>query len=155
MIKTKVSGIQAVKAAIEKEMKKYTDAPSVVVGIRGEAGNVEGEDITMAQLGAIHEFGTPTIPERPWLVPGVAAAEPDINKAAVKFLPTDGPEKTLEKIGVIAQNSAQNYIVDLRTPPNAPSTIAAKKSSNPLVDTGAMLNSVTYLVTTEKLVEGL
>ena len=86
----------------------------------------------MAQLGAIHEFGTPTIPERPFLVPGVELAEPNITKAVIKYLPIDGIEKTLGKVGQIAQASVQNYMVDLRTPPNAPSTIAKKKSSNPL-----------------------
>lgn len=155
MIKTSISGVQSVQDAIAKELKKYTDAPSVVVGIRGEAGKHEGTDITMAQLGAIHEFGTPTIPERPFLVPGVKAAESDITKAVIKFLPKDGMDRTLGLVGQIAQNSVQKYMRDLKTPPNAPSTIAAKKSSNPLIDTGALIGSISYEVTTDGLEEGL
>lgn len=155
MIKTNIKGIQQVQNELAKELKKYKEAPSVVVGIRGEAGTVDGGDITMAQLGAIHEFGTPAIPERPFLVPGVELAEPNITKAVIKYLPNDGIEKTLGKVGQIAQSSVQNYMVDLKTPPNAPSTIAKKKSSNPLIDTGALVGSITYAVTSEPLEEGL
>lgn len=155
MIKTSIKGIQQVQNELAKELKKYKEAPSVVVGIRGDAGMVEGEDITMAQLGAIHEFGTPAIPERPFLVPGVELAEPNITKAVIKYLPIDGIEKTLGKVGQIAQASVQNYMVDLRTPPNAPSTIAKKKSSNPLIDTGALVGSITYAVTAEPIEEGI
>lgn len=35
-------------------------------------------------------------------------------------------------------------IRDINTPPNAPLTIKKKKSSNPLIDTGQMINSVTH-----------
>lgn len=197
MIKTSIKGIQQVQNELAKELKKYKEAPSVVVGIRGEAGTVESGDITMAQLGAIHEFGADVnhpggtsygyksekdaskgkvsflkkgegyaelgvtgphkikIPERAFLRPGVELAVPNITKAVIKFLPIDGIEKTLGKVGQIAQASVQNYMVDLKTPPNAPSTIAKKKSSNPLIDTGALVGSITYAVTSEPLEEGL
>lgn len=150
-----VKNFQPTQAAIAKMAKEFEDMANVLVGIRGEAGNAEGGDITLAQLGAIHEFGAPNIPPRPWLIPGAKSAEKDIEKAVVKFFPEDGPDKTMEKIGLIAQNAIQNYIVELKTPPNAPATIERKNSSNPLIDTGTMLNSVTYVVTKENLVEGL
>ena len=54
------------------------------------------------------------------------------------------PDMILETIGVIAVGKVQQYMTDLRTPPNAHSTIAKKGSSNPLIDTGAMRQSVTH-----------
>lgn len=40
----------------------------------------------------------------------------------------------------------QDYMTDLRTPPNHPVTIANKKSSNPLINTGRLRQSITYKV---------
>jgi len=49
-------------------------------------------------------------------------------------------------IGTNHQGATQRSIIDLRVPPNSPATVAAKKSSNPLVDTGKYVRSITYKV---------
>ena len=49
-----------------------------------------------------------------------------------------------EQLGLLVQAAIQRRVVELRTPPNAPATIKAKKSSNPLIDTGLLLTSVTW-----------
>jgi hypothetical protein len=46
-------------------------------------------------------------------------------------------------------------MVSLQTPGNAASTKRAKGSSNPLIDTGQLLGSITFVVTDEKTEEGL
>lgn len=66
------------------------------------------------------------------------AASPQI---FVKFLRIMGP-----KMAAIFQKT----IVDFREPPNAPSTVAIKGSDNPLIDTGLMRQTLTYLVTKRK-----
>lgn len=55
----------------------------------------------------------------------------------------DALRKAAGEAGVSAIKKA---ITDLDTPPNAPATIAAKGSDNPLIDTSHMRNSVTYVV---------
>jgi len=52
----------------------------------------------------------------------------------------------LETIGGYVVTHVQAYMVDLKTPPNAPSTIRRKGSSNPLIDTGQLKNSITWQV---------
>ena len=52
----------------------------------------------------------------------------------------------LETIGGYVVTQVQAYMVDLKTPPNAPSTIARKGSSNPLIDTGQLKDAITWRV---------
>lgn len=92
------------------------------------------------------------IPARPWLDVGVVAG---VDKYVEAVEDVESIEEALEIIGIEASASVKDYIRDLRTPPNAKSTIAKKKSSNPLIDTGEMLQSVDYTVTSERPEEGL
>ena len=155
MLKTSVKNSAKVRDALAKELQKYSSNKAVLIGIRGDAGTTDDGSMTLATLGAIHEFGTPTIPERSFLRTGVDDAKPDIIGIMESRLAKDGVDKTLGLIGLTAQNAVQSKIVNLRTPANEASTIAAKGSSNPLVDTGGMLGSITYVVTEENIEEGL
>ncbi len=55
-------------------------------------------------------------------------------------------EKALNRMGIFLKSRIQNRIEAVKTPPNAPATIARKKSDNPLIDTGVLLNSINYAV---------
>ena len=96
------------------------------------------------------------IPARPWLIPGVESADSDIIDV-IKNGVSGGLtlDQTMEQIGVIAAGAVQQYMTDLDQPANAASTIRKKKSSNPLIDTGALRASVTYKVTKDKPEEGI
>lgn len=95
---------------------------------------------------------TITIPARPWLEPGVQSQTREyisvIESGASQDLPTVA---ILDKIGVIAQGAVRIFMTELQDPPNAKSTIRKKGSSNPLIDTGALRQSVTYVVHSGKL----
>lgn len=52
----------------------------------------------------------------------------------------------LTKLGILAQGDIQEEITALSSPPNSPVTIALKGSSKPLIDTGAMRQSVTWKI---------
>lgn len=54
--------------------------------------------------------------------------------------------EALNLLGESMKQDIQREIIDLREPPNSPATIAKKGSSNPLVDTGHMGDSVTYKI---------
>lgn len=56
------------------------------------------------------------------------------------------PAVILSRLGAMAQLHVQDEILSLKSPPNAPLTIALKGSSNPLIDTGAMRAAVSYQV---------
>ena len=150
--------MQAAVDQLRKELKAYVGNSHVTIGIHEGAQQPESGDLTMAQLGAVQHFGTEDghIPARRWLDVGVESGTQDIldtiRSAAGRGLPLD---TVMEQVGVVAAGAVQEFITDLRTPPNAPSTITKKGSDNPLIDTGAMRQSVTYALTREKPTEGI
>lgn len=96
------------------------------------------------------------IPARPWLTPGVESATQDvIDTIALGVEKGTNSTQILEQVGAIAAGATQQYMTDLKDPPNAKSTIAKKGSDNPLIDTGALRASVTYKVTGQKPDEGI
>ncbi len=93
------------------------------------------------------------IPARPWLDVGVQSGNEDY----ISIIESHGDDldSALELVGQVAQGKVQEYMTNLTTPPNAQSTIKKKGSSNPLIDTGALRQSVTYTVTNQKPEEGI
>ena len=55
-------------------------------------------------------------------------------------------DRLANQVGAYAAGEVQERITDLREPPNAPRTIEAKGSDNPLIDTGFMQRSVSWEV---------
>ena len=106
--------------------------------------------VPTAAIAVYNEFGSPSknIPERPFFRNGNKKAEKRIihflkNKLTIaeSFILT---EVMVRQIASVHQGEVQDSITKLRDPPNAPSTVKKKKSSNPLIDTGQMRQAVTY-----------
>ena len=126
--------------------------PSVTVGVHGDADDYE-DGATVATIARVHEFGHSGkgIPERSFLRSTI-----DENERRYAAALGDGIErsimgkstvyKELELLGLEVKGDVQQKITDIRTPPNAPSTSAAKGSSNPLIDTGHMRQNITHKV---------
>lgn len=94
-------------------------------------------------------YGGP-IPERPFLANAIrdnkSKYKAAMKKSAKKILRGEESLDTfLNKLGIFAQGHIQTEIKELITPPNSPVTIEAKGSSNPLIDTGEMVKSVTWM----------
>lgn len=152
----KIIDFQLAQQELQREIDKLRRGGFVTVGIHEDTGNHPDAGISNAHLGALLNFGTDRIPPRPWLVPGVESATPDIIDTLATGVESGTPmNQTLEQVGAIAAGAAQVYMTELRDPPNAPSTIAQKGSDNPLIDTGALRASVSYKVTPAKPEEGL
>lgn len=105
---------------------------------------------------------TGSIPARPFLRPGVENSAPMYLKTAEVGIPKvlKGEltmTQILEQIGNIAQVSVQQAIMDVQNPPNAKSTIAKKGSANPLIDSGALHQSIRYVIAEpgDQIEEGL
>ena len=105
-----------------------------------------------------NNFGTRNIPERPFMQNAMrnnrAAYKAAMRASALTIMieVALGSEaavekrKALKRLGVQAQGDIQAEITALRTPPNAPSTIQQKGSSNPLIMSGEMRAAVTFKV---------
>jgi len=97
-----------------------------------------------------NEFGTSRgIPERPFMRNTMRNNRGKYRKAMISeaagiLKGTIAVRIVLAKLGIVAQGDMQQEITSLSSPPNAPSTIRAKGSSNPLIDTGAMRQAVTW-----------
>lgn len=156
MAKVTIIGLQQAKAAMEEALRKFKTTDFITVGIHEDTGNHPDSLLTNAQVGAFNNFGTDKIPARPWLEPGVRSKDDEYNKIITNAA-ADGQtlKQALERVGPVAQAAVQVYMTELKTPPNAASTIAMKGSSNPLIDTGALRQSVNYKVTSTKPTEGL
>lgn len=151
MAKNKITGGKKINKAI-KELEKIAKQKSqVLVGLPKDASPYpDGTSVIM--VGLVHEFGSSDgkIPERSFL-----RAALDENKAELLKFWKDGaakavltleknPEKLLAMIGQMMQAAVQQKIVNVKTPANAISTVVNKKSSNPLIDTGHMRQSIRW-----------
>ena len=135
---------QRIKKQLFKLNKAYT-----LVGIF--SGETREEGLTNAEIAFINEFGTNDghIPERPFMRGWFDSHRKQIEKVAEKFYKQVVDEKmtadmALKRLGEWYTGELKKSITNLKTPPNAPVTIRLKGSSNPLIDTGQMRNSVTH-----------
>lgn len=160
MIKSTISGINDLKNELNKIVNSL-DAPMVTVGIHEDATDPPEGEINMATLGAIQEFGNDHIPERPWLQPGFDSGlreYEEIMADGIDEAITEGVDikESLNQVGVLAIGKVQEYMTNLKTPPNTPQTIKRKRGGdNPLIDDGHMRGSVNYKLQDQKPEEGL
>ena len=123
----------------------------IEVGFFATARYANGTPVT--NVAAWNEFGTVrggvTIPERPFFrqankkMPKIVMP---ILRAHVNPATLTVTRRTAELMGIKMGDTLADSIRSLRHPPNAPTTIKLKGSSNPLIDTGLMLRSVTHKV---------
>lgn len=135
---------------LAKHFKKL-EQDAIAVGIHEDAGKHKKSDgYTVAQIGAINEYGSDgeRIPERSFIRSTLGENQKTYKKHLIKALRRIMSGATgrqfMGRLGQLVQNDIQNKIVSLRTPPNAESTIAKKKTTNPLVDTGQLVNSIKW-----------
>ncbi|WP_148053523.1 hypothetical protein [Pseudomonas brassicacearum] len=154
---------QQVQQALKALAKRLQGPTRVLAGVPKGAGSYE-DGLTIATVAAVNNFGSAdgVIPERPFLGPAIEKGAPQYQRLAEVMIPKIlSGEMTLrtllEQMGNLAEGHIKQEITDLRTPPNAASTIAAKGSDNPLIDTGALRQSIRYVIddTGEQLEEGL
>lgn len=138
------------KGGVEALKKRVKTPGTVDVGII-DAGKHPSGNFTIAEIGFTHEFGTEKIPERSFIRSTIKAKKNVIVTLQKKLLKQimNGSmkvEKALGLVGEVFADEIRKKIVSISSPANAPATIRAKGSSNPLVDTGQLKNSITYEV---------
>lgn len=124
-------------------------ARSIDVGFFETAVYEDGTPV--AGVAAVNEFGSSDgrVPERPAFRQAVNRLEDELGVVLGRAVAASGfniDDAVVERVGLAAQAAVQESITDLRQPPNAPSTVARKGSSNPLVDEGVLRSSVSFEV---------
>ena len=133
---------------INQRLAQSGSGPEVRVGFLEGATYPDGKSVAM--IAAIQEFGGGHVPPRPFFRNMIKAKAPTWGDSIGKMLRAasyDGA-KTMGRMGELIKGQLQQSIVDLTSPPLAPATVARKGFEKPLVDTGNMLNSVDYEVST-------
>lgn len=145
-------------------MMEGLSASRVLVGIPADDAARKPEpgekvDINNATIAYIMENGSAAanIPARPFLIPGVSDARDRIagifrsglQKVAAGLDPDI--DRTLHRVGLVAQASVRNKINTGPLAPLAPATLRARRrrgrtGEKPLIDTGQLKNAVNYVV---------
>jgi hypothetical protein len=144
------------------------NAASVTVGVFGSAGEephdakTEGAagGLTCRDLAEIHEFGLGNVPARSFVrayfdanrerlrdMLGVLMRKA-IERVIKSGAPIDDSIRTsiLTKLGIKMQTEMQARIARGIEPPLDPRTVMRKGSSTPLIDTGQLRSSITFVV---------
>ncbi len=144
-----VSGGAKMDAALLDIARQLGNGKTTVdVGFMGNATEPDGTSVAL--VAALNEFGTGTIPPRPFFRTMIAehASEWPINLAVALKKTNYNAAASLGLVGLRIRDQLRKSIRDLKTPPNAPSTIARKGFDDPLIDTSTMLKSATLKVNT-------
>jgi hypothetical protein len=146
-----------IKTDISKQiLKQLGDMQSkeLLVGIPSKTDQRQDSDEGNAQIAYQNQFGRPAlnIPARPFLDVGIKNAQPQILKALEKGAKNLDVDIALNSAGLLAQSAVRNVI---RTSegfkPLSSKTISVRKEkgfdgTRPLIETGSLLNSITYVV---------
>lgn len=140
-------------------LKNVSKLPKIAVkyGFLDKGSNVYPDGQTTAQVAVWNEYGTEIdgkerVPERPFFRTSWERNNKRYLALIIAYYRSilDGKVKEAEVffdlLGAKASNDLKQDITAFSTPPNAPSTIKRKKSSNPLIDTGRMRAAVTWEV---------
>ncbi|MEO4053378.1 hypothetical protein AAFN87_08050 [Solibacillus sp. CAU 1738] len=140
-------------------MKQIRSNVKALSHLAVEVGVFGSDDAFYAMIAGVHEYGITirkekgsiVIPERSFLRSTFDEKQSVWLEFVRKRIPSlvDGQmdaRQLLELLGTKMVSDIQKKIKDLDDPPNAPSTIAQKGSSSPLIDTGGLRKRITYKV---------
>lgn len=141
-------------ARIAELAKALRARPVVRIGVLGAGGEAR-DDLTQAELAAIHEFGAPraNVPERSFLRATADAKRLEwlaLLERTLRLV-TAGRLDLEAALGIVGQKAVADVVARIRRgagipPPLQPETIQRKGSDRPLVDTGRLVQSITYEV---------
>lgn len=135
-----------IKEALEQKINIAN--PILEVGFFKEAKYSDGKQV--AQVASQNEFGTHSIPPRPFFRNAIAKNSQKWMKFFKKNAKEQPPYKAMGMLGEMIRSDIVQSINQTNTPPNSPLTIKQKGSSKPLVDTGKMRASVSFQVRAKK-----
>ncbi len=136
-----------------ENIKKIFEELSTKAAYVGWLANTASYDdgTSVAEIAAFNEYGTVNIPARPFMKTAVEKSKDEILRyyqMSTKNI-ADGKtdaNKVLTGLGELGKSKVQESIRHGDWVPNAPATIKRKGSSKPLIDTGLMRDTVTYVI---------
>ena len=142
--------------AYEKNLQQFKDSV-VKAGILAKDGSENhSEGITVFQIGMIHEFGVPekNIPRRSFIRVPIENNIKEITKLIENNhrLVSENAmsaKVALDRIGIKAQNTIKESFRNNDWKPLKRATVKRKGSSRPLIDTGQLIGSISYIVEKE------
>lgn len=146
---------RGLKKLLETMRRMKRKGPVVLVGVFGDTkprAGKPGDPVTNVAIAQWHEFGTTTIPERSFIRSTIDKRRVELGQfcAALGGRVVDGhvtPAAALEAIGLKASSMMRDTIRARIPPPLADATLLRKGGKHvPLIDTGALLNAITYKV---------
>ena len=118
------------------------------VGFLENAKYPDGKPVAM--IAALNDFGVPSRgqPPRPFFRNAIAKHQDEWPPAIAGLLRDNdyNAQKALDIAGFAIAGQIKQSIIDTNEPPLAPSTIARKGFSKPLIDTSVLINSVDHEV---------
>jgi hypothetical protein len=137
-------------------LKRYDSQEVLAVGYpASETGSIKYPDGTPVVLvAAVNQYGSQSmrIPARPFMTEGATAAlAGDAGKVAETLLPLLNSGKItvaqiLKEMGPFAEASFKGVFTGVAWTPNSDYTIEKKGSSQPLIDTALLRNTLTHVV---------
>ena len=142
--------------AYEKNLQQFKDSV-VKAGILAKDGSQNhSEGITVFQIGMIHEFGVPekNIPRTSFIRVPIENNIKEITKLIENNhrLVSENAmsaKVALDRIGIKAQNTIKESFRNNDWKPLKRATVKRKGSSRPLIDTGQLFGSISYIVEKE------
>lgn len=152
-VKVRDRGLRDLKKRLKKSGQSF-----VKVGIFGEEADAThaGTKRSNVEIAGFHEFGTGTIPQRSFLRATVDAEEGKIKKLQRTISRNMLKRRITEKkglglIGTFVTGEIQKRIRGGIDPKLKPATIRRKGSSKQLIDTGQLVQSITWEVVRGRL----
>jgi hypothetical protein len=146
----KITGGKKFNAAMRDLSRKLSRGDvRLRVGFLEKATYPNGTPVAM--IAAINEYGRPPVqPPRPFFRNMITAKKDEWPAAVAGVMKANDLDiaKTLDIVGAAIAGQLRQSIVDLVSPPLAPSTIRRKGFDKPLIDTSVMLKSIDHDVKT-------
>lgn len=148
--------VQKNKGWLQKLLKNYDNKDVLAVGYpASETGGIKYPDGTPVTLvAAVNQYGSQSmgIPARPFMTEGSQAAlAGDAGSIAAELVPllNEGkitPAEILKQMGPFAEADFKGVFTGHEWAPNSDFTVEKKGSSQPLIDTGMLRNTLTHVV---------
>lgn len=133
----------------ENNVDKFMEKLKEILDARIEVGILQSGGVL--NIAIIHEYGSAHIPERSFIRGTFDSRKKQIEQEGERLL-KEVIEKDLDanrffqSYGDYLVKQVRDYMHELQSPPNAPSTQKKKGSANPLIYKGKMVESIEWRV---------
>jgi hypothetical protein len=139
---------EKVKAVVKSVTSQQI--PGIQVGVFQDAGMTADGRLHLAELAAIHEYGSANLPQRSFIRAALRGAQGELKKLMARITKAMlalklSADTAWKQLGSWAVNVVQTYILSGSVRPALkPSTVKAKGNSTPLFETGLLVGAVSW-----------